>query len=443
MFNFRQIRNTIGKYFLGSDGVPMDGFWGWATPGGWSKRSFLKQYVRYVYTIVSARASEAAKINLEVYKNDKIAGSHPLLTLLKKPNPEQSQFQFLELHFTYMDLAGESFWYIARGAKSAKPKEIHLLRPDLVTPKRNKEFADGKDNPRGMVTHYEMELGNGKKQRFETTEILHFKLPNPNDPNRGLGIIEAAQTYIQTEDYSSDWTKNSIFNSGRPSGIVNVRGAITDEQFKSVKRQFKDTYTGTKNAGKTLLLKGAEGIDYTKLGLELGEVALKELKNMTRDDIMIMFRVSKTILGVSDDVNRANALEARAVFIRNVIVPICDRLMDHLNAFLMPEWSKESMGSVLKYQDPTLQSDEDRLAEWVAGYNKWLTKNDIRKERKLDPIAGGDVILEGINLVPTAGNIKGIPAKVEEKPVKEEPVKDKPTKEDDSEKSKKKRIKKS
>jgi len=441
MFNFKQIRNAIGKFFLGSSGIPVDGFWGWALPGGWTKKSLLKQYVRYVYTAVSARASEAAKVNLEVYKNDKLQQNHPILSLLKKPNPEQSQFQFLELHFTYMDLAGESFWYVARGAKSSKPKELHLLRPDLMTPKRDKKFADGKENPRGMVTHYEMQTGNGKTTRFETTEILHFKLPNPNDPNRGFGIIEAAQTYIQTEDYSSDWTKNSIFNSGRPSGIVNVKGAITDEQFKSVKRQFKDTYTGTKNAGKTLLLKGADGIDYTKLGMELGEVALKELKNMTRDDIMIMFRMSKTLLGVSDDVNRANALEARAVFIRNVIIPICDRLMDHLNAFLMPEWAKESADTVLKYEDPTLQSDEDRLAEWTAGYNKWLTKNDIRKERKLDPIAGGDVILEGINLVPTAGDLKGLP-KVEEKPSKEEPDEDEPIEEKPEDKKGKKKVKK-
>lgn len=386
----------VSKYFTGGwlSGASL---WGWAYPGEWKRADLLKQYTRYVYAIVSAIAEDAAKINLEV---EKMAASgtmmpvlkHPFLDLIKKPNPDQSQFQFLEMHFTFVKLMGESFWYLLKGENSKKPKEIYLLRPDLM------DVVIDKDDPRGLVKGYVMKRPDGKDVPFEKDEILHFKMPNPIDPYRGLGTVQAAKVYVETEDFASHFTRNSIYNSGRPSGVLNVKGTIDKDEFEQIKKQFKDQYSGTKNAGKTMLLRGADGLDYQKLGMELGEVGLKELKDMTRDDIMVMFRVSKTILGITDDVNRANAHEARAVFTENVIKPELDRFIDHINAFLMPVWSD---GFVLNYEDPTLVSDKDKLEEWTAGHNKWLTTNDIREERGLDPLPGGDVIREPINLVPT------------------------------------------
>lgn len=388
---FQKVGQSIGKFFLGNS---LPGIWSWATPGDWNKKKILEQYTRYVYAVVTAIAEESAKIDLEMYKNDKVVENHPFLTLIKKPNPMMSQFQFLEMHFTFMNLSGESYWYLARGLNSLKVKEIYLLRPDLM------QVVVDKTDPRGLVTGYVMSKPDGTKTPFDLKEILHFKMPNPLDPYYGLGTVQAAKTYIQTEEYASNWTKSSVYNSGRPSGVLNIKGTIGQEEFEQLKRQFKESYSGTDNAGKTMLLKGADGLNYQKMGMELGEVALKELKDMTRDDIMVMFRVSKTILGITDDVNRANAMEARAVFTRNVIIPQVDRMLDHINAFLLPDWGD---GFLLTYEDPTLQSDADRLAEWTAGHNKWLTTNDIRAERNLDPIPGGDVIREPITLVPTSG----------------------------------------
>lgn len=281
---------------------------------------------------------------------------------------------------------------MGKGQKTDEVRQIYLLRPEGMDVVIDKET--------GLVKEYKR-LVNGKWETIPKEEIIHFKMPNPMDPSRGMGPVQAARVYIETEEYSSSWTKNSIFNSGRPSGIVNIKGTMNDDQFKSMKRQFADSYSGTKNAGKTMLLKGNEGVEFTKLGMELQEVTLRELKNMTRDDIMVMFKVSKTILGISDDVNRANALEARAVFIRNVVMPELDRFIDTINAFLMPTIDPKA---VLKYEDPNLQSDEDRLNEWEKGFNKWLTINDIRKERGLKPIPGGDVLYQSLALVPVDEN---------------------------------------
>ena len=396
----QRVSHNISKFFLGNS-IGSPGFISWFSPSNWSKTDLLNQYRRYVYTIVSSIAENCAGLEPEMYQRigqgDKQIFDHELLTLLRRPNPMESQFQFLERHFTYMDLIGESFWYIARGVRTGKPKELYLLRPDLV------DVVLDKQDPRGLVKGYLLSKGNGEKTAFDKEEILHFKYPNPLNPYRGMGAIEAAQMYIQTEEFASDWTKNSIYNAGRPSGILGIKGTIDEDQWEKVKRTFKDEYSGTKNAGKTMLFKDVDGLHYQRLGMELGDIALPEIKNLTRDDIMIMFRVSKTMLGITDDVNRANARESKSVFIEYVIRPKVDRFMDHINAFLVePVWGDKVY---LSYKDMTSINEKDKIEEYDKGLNKWLTINDIRKERGDKPLKGGDYIYMPITMVATVGDI--------------------------------------
>ena len=423
----KRTANSIGKFFLGNS-VGSPSFVSWFMPGTWSKADMLRQYKRYVYSIVSTIAESAAAIELEMYKSGRMGNSVPLynhefLKLMKKPNPMESQFQFLERHFTFMELAGESFWYLARGAKTGLPREMYLLRPDLM------DVVIDKSDPRGLVKGYLLHKGDGKDVAFDREEILHFKLPNPLNPYRGMGVVEAAQAFIQTEAFATDWTKNSIYNAGRPSGILGIKGTIGEDQWESVKRTFKNEYSGTENAGKTMLLKDIDGIYFQKLGMDLEGVELKDLKNLTRDDIMVMWKTSKTMLGITDDVNRANAREARAVFKENLIKPKVERFMDHINAFLIEPTYGESI--FLSYEDLTVTSDQDKLNEWKEGYNKWLTTNDIRREKGDKPLAGGDLIYMPLTMVPTIGDIP------EEEPVEptepEEPAEPAPNEDEPKE----------
>lgn len=403
-FSFRNISNSIGKFFLGNS-IPGAGLWSWARPGEWGKGDLLFQYTRVVYTVVSAIAEDAAKIDFEIKKGEMPVKKHAFLDLIKKPNPDYSQFQFLELHFTYLKLMGESYWYVVRGKKFKQPKELYLIRPDLM-----KVVVD-EQSPTGEVEGYVMTKPDGTKIPFDKEEILHFKMPNPWDRYYGMGPVQAAKTYIQTEDFASDWTKNSMFNSGRPSGVLQVKGTVEKESFDALKRQFKEEYSGTQNAGKTLFLRGGDGIDYQKLGMELGEIALKELKDMSRDDIMMMFRVSKTMLGISEGVTLNNARESREMFRESITMSEWDRLNDHLNAFLIPEWGP---GVTLGYKKTVYKTVDQELSEDEKGHNKWLTVNDVRKKRNLKPLPGGDVIYHAINLVPMVQESAELPEETEQ-----------------------------
>ena len=394
---FKRIQSYFGqiKSVLGNN-LSSSGFWSWAVPGEWSRRDLIKQYTRYVYTIISSIAENEAKVELIVNKVSPrgkvtILPNHPFLQIMRKPNPDWSKFQFLEMHFTLMKLMGESFWYIARGKKTKQPREFYLLRPDQM------EVVIDDKSKAGLVAGYVLRKSDGTDIPFDKDEIQHFKLPNPSYPYRGMGPVQAGKVYIETEGFSSKWKRNSIYNSGRPSGIVNIKGNITKEAFDSLKKQWKAEYNGVENTGKTMFVKGADGLDYEKLSMDLNEIALRELRNLSLEDVMIMFRASKAILGITEDVNRANAHESKIIFNENIVIPDIERFVDQLDAFFIDSFGEDV---TLTYKDPRKRSDEEIVDEITKLLYKSMTINDARKLRGQDEIPGGDKLYVPINLVP-------------------------------------------
>lgn len=368
--------------------------WGWTYPGHWNRAQLIDQYARKVYAIIALIAENEAKISLEAFKENEAGDDlpvpkHEFLKLLRKPNSMFSQFQFLEWHFTFMKVMGESFWYIARGQRYGKPMELHLLRPDLIEVAVN-------DDEVGTIKGYVLNKPDGTKVPFEPNEILHFKLPNLKDPYRGLGPVQAGKVYIETEEFASKWTRNAILNSGRPSGIVRIKGTISAPEFERVKRQWRQEQTGLENAGKTLFVKGADEVDFTKLGMELQEIALDSLKSMSQDDLLFMFRMNKAIMGITDDVNKATSHEARVFLNENIIKPDWDRFIDHINAFILPDYG---INQFVKYKKPSLKSDAERLEEDKTLVDTVKTRNEIREERGLEPLEGGDFLYVPLNMV--------------------------------------------
>lgn len=388
-----KIIDSIKKLF---GGMGTSGFFsGFAGASSWGRRDFLRQYKGYVYPCVSAIAEEVARVNFYAKQLNANGESirlprHQIIDLLEKPNPGQSGFDFLEMHQTLIELCGEAFWYLPYGEISKKPKEIWHLRPDLMEVAVDKETDD--------VIGYVLYKGNGTKVPFTTDEIIHFKMPNPINPFRGMGTIEAGMVYIQTEQATSNWTNNFIRNNARPAGIVSFNGKISKEDFEEVQRKWQSKYGDVKNAGKTAFVRNAE-INFTQIGAGLSDIALKELKSMSKEDIMTMFRVSKPILGIVDDVNLANGKNAKRIFLENVVEPKMKRLIGNINFKL-----SERFGDNIKvaFDSPVPEDPAEKASYYTQAYGKWMGVNDIRRKENLTELAGEEAqgILVPMNLYP-------------------------------------------
>jgi len=390
----------VGKLFAGfGDNTPSQNTFmlDWSNPNAITKRTQLKSNVGYVWTCVGAIAGEVGKIQFKIVKDNSRGDeveidNHPFITLLRKPNPFISQFVLFELTQAFIELTGEAFWYFRVGEVSRKPKEIYLLRPDLV------QVIMAKN---GYITGYVYNLPSGEQVPLELDEVMHFKLPNPEDPSRGYGVVAAGQLYIQTEEYASRFTRNFLFNNARPSGILSVP-QMNEDDFKQLKERWRSEYGSVDNAGKVAIVRNSE-VTFTQLGTGLEGIALETAKHMSRDDIMAMFRVPKPILGITEDVNRANAESSEYIFAKRVIDPKMYRIADTLETYIDKTYGDPSI--TVRYESPVPEDRTSQLSEDTAAINMWKTRDEIRAEKGLGPTEGGDQFYLPFNLSPAGSPI--------------------------------------
>jgi len=371
-----------------------------AQPPAKKASQYIEAYKGWVYANIAAQADDVADIIFKLYRAVRRGGKmevqevteHPLLELLYQVNPNMTKHELIYTTVAHLRLLGEAMWYLVRknpNNPKELPTEIYPLRPDRV------KVMPGDLSKGQFISHYEYTVYGKEKTRFEPWEILFLKTPNPKNPYRGLGVIEAAATTLDIEEYSEMWNRNFFFNSAQPDAVLYTDQKLTPETIERLARSWASSYQGVERARRTAILE--QGLKYEKIQMSAQEMQFLEGQKWTRDKIMAMFRNTKIALGIVDDVNRANAEASEYVHMRNVIRPIMKRIVEFLNEFLVPLYGEDLF---LDFEDPVPESVELKLKGYEAGWNKWLTINEIRTMEGYEPVEGGDVIYMPINLMP-------------------------------------------
>ena len=359
------------------------------------KRNYLEQYKNWVFACVQARAEEVGNIQLELYDGDEIIDSHPIIDLLNKPNPTMTRHDLFEAYQAFRDLEGNCFWFLARenDGKGA-PVEIWPLRPDRV------QIVPGKANPL-QVDGYLYRQPDGQNISFDTKEIIHFKNFNPLGnhpfPHRGMGIVEAASWGIDTDNEARNWNYKFFKNSARPDGILTTPGdaAMDGDELLRIRAEWEAAHGGSDNSNKVAILGG--GLTWTEIARSQKDMDFVNQRTFSRDEILALFRTPKSIVGITDDVNRANADAAIYVFALRTIKPLMQKFTDHLNEMLLPEF-----GDALSFgfQSPVSEDRKESLEEYAAGVSGgWLTINEVREREGLPTVPSGDSLYLPLNMV--------------------------------------------
>ena len=166
-----------------------------------------------VFRCVNEIAHGASAVDLCVYQGDVKLDSHPLISLLQRPNPQFAGNEYFQALYSFLLLSGNS--YAVYSLVNGQPRELHLLRPDRVKiepgkthiPKAFEYIIDGR-----VVNRYEVDSETG------ISDVKHFKMWNPLNDYYGLSPIQAASFDIDQHNMAAKHNLSLLMNGARPSG---------------------------------------------------------------------------------------------------------------------------------------------------------------------------------------------------------------------------------
>lgn len=349
---------------------------------------YLKSASGWVYGCVGVIADEIAGIDLKIYqikKGEQIElEEHEALDVLYRANNAMTRFDLVNLSVQYLELTGEAPWFISY--KDGKPDQIILLRPDRLT------VLPGKDGEVIGGYKYRVYGDTGMKELdLEPHEVILLKYTDPDNPMRGKGPLQAAAMVVDLDNYAEKWNSQFFKNSAQPSAALKTDKTLSKDVRARLERKLKENYQGQDNAHKTIILEN--GLSFEKMSLSQKDMDFIEQQRFSRDKILAIFRVPRTALGITDDVNRANAEATDYVFAKRTIKPKMIRIVEQLNEFFLPLFGDKTEDLFFWFEDPVPQNTEQLIAKAQSGVSTgYMTINEARELMGLDPLDGGDVL---------------------------------------------------
>ena len=301
------------------------------------------------FRVVRLISEAAAALPLVLQDGERRYDAHPLLALIRRPNPAQGRAEFLEAVYAQLLLSGNAYVEAVAAEAGGAPVELHVLRSDRMA------VVPGAD---GWPAAYDYAVS-GRKHRFVMGEgpapICHVRAYHPLDDHYGLSPIEAAATAVDVHNSASRWSKALLDNAARPSGAIVFKGAdgqggMSNEQFERLQAEMEMHHQGARNAGRPMLLEG--GLDWKPMGFSPSDMEFHKTKEAAAREIALAYGVPPMMLGIPGDATYANYQEANRAFYRLTVLPLAAKVADSLS-----HWLSGFVG-----EDLTLKPDLDQVS---------------------------------------------------------------------------------
>lgn len=357
--------------------------------------SLIDSYKSWVYACAWKNATSVAKCKLSLYRktidengeetlekyNDP---EHPFNKLMATVNPFSNKFELFTITQTNVELTGNAYWWIPRDALGV-PYMIwnipaHWVR---IIPDPDKFIA-------GYVVRVPPK---GQMIPFDESEIVHFKFPSPFDLFYGTGPTWAAQYGVALNDQVKMWGINFFMNNAQPSGILTTDSSLNADQYSRLKDRWNAKYKGSRNAGKIAILEA--GLKYQQTGSTVRDARVEMITAEVRDEIMAMFGVPSSKLGLSDHVNRANADANDYTYQKETIQPRLTLIEEKLNEKLI---SMYDPNLCVRFESPVPKDDAVRATERAANIS--CGYSSIDDERIADGLEPYDLPETSVPLIP-------------------------------------------
>ncbi|EER3315199.1 phage portal protein, partial [Escherichia coli] len=218
-------------------------------------------------------------------------------------------------------------------------------------------------------------------------EVIHDRFNCFFHPLIGLPPVYVAGL-AATQGHHIQENSTSFFrNGGRPSGVIEIPGSITEENAKKLKSNWDSGYTG-ENAGKTAIL--SNGAKYNPTTFSPVDAQTVEQLKMTAEIVCSVFRVPAYKIGVGQPPSSDNVEALEQQYYSQCLQTLIESI-----ELLLDEALETGENESTEFDVTTLlRMDSERRMKTLgdAVKNTLLTPNEARKRENLPPLAGGDAL---------------------------------------------------
>lgn len=341
-----------------------------------------------VWACVRLLSESISTLPLKIYVRQpdgsrKAATDHPAYSILcRRPNSEMTPSRFMLMVVASICLRGNAFIekkFIANRLVSLVP----LLPQNMVV----KRLVTG-------ALEYKY-TENGNERVIPVKNIMHI---------RGFGLdgvcgmmpMKTGRDVIGSA-MAVEESAAKIFEQGlQSSGFLSAENALTDDQRERL-RGYMASFTGSKNAGKIMVLEG--GLKYQGVTMNPEDAQMLESRAFSIEEICRWFRVPPFMVGhTTKQSSWASSLEGMNLqFLTHTLRPLLVNIEQEIDRCLLD--SDDDVFAEFSVEGLLRADSAGRAAYYTSALqNGWMSRNDVRRLENMPPIEGGDIYTVQLNL---------------------------------------------
>ncbi|EFB3215578.1 TPA: phage portal protein [Enterobacter cloacae] len=341
-----------------------------------------------VWACVRLLSESISTLPLKIYVRQpdgsrKAATDHPAYSILcRRPNSEMTPSRFMLMVVASICLRGNAFIekkFIANRLVSLVP----LLPQNMVV----KRLTTG-------ALEYKY-TENGSERVIPVKNIMHI---------RGFGLdgvcgmmpMKTGRDVIGSA-MAVEESAAKIFEQGlQSSGFLTAEKALNDEQRERL-RKYMAKFTGSKNAGKIMVLEG--GLKYQGVTMNPEDAQMLESRSFSIEEICRWFRVPPFMVGhTTKQSSWASSLEGMNLqFLTHTLRPLLVNIEQEIGRCLLD--SDDDVFAEFSVEGLLRADSAGRAAYYTSALqNGWMSRNDVRRLENMPPIEGGDIYTVQLNL---------------------------------------------
>jgi HK97 family phage portal protein len=305
------------------------------------------------------------------------APRHPVARLIRQPNPHQTWPDWLEWSMGQVLSWGNSLSLIETDG-AGRPIALTPIPWAHVTPVLLKSGRLVFD-----VMQYATPWGGTTERRRLLAEECLFLKDRSDDGIIGRSRISRAPGIIRNAASLQDLAGSVWRNGARPTGALSFPKSLSDHAANRLRDQFNDLHTGSRNAGRPLLLE--DGLTWQALSVPPGDAEILASRRFSREDLATLFGVPAPVVGILDHATYTNSETLLRFFAQQTLAAWCRKIEQEFARSVFGTGSEYSIEISL---DGLLRGDPD--TRWktyaVARQHDILSVREIREIEGYSPV---------------------------------------------------------